>query len=160
MNNQILDIITIGGVIQSAVAPVFLITGVASLLGVLSNRLARAMERARNLEFAIPNTEDSSLKKAQFNELDYLWTRISVLNKSYTLCSLCALLLCFVIVLLFVSHIFAINLSTSIAMVFIAAMLSLIIGLIMSLREVFIATKALRARFKERNIDKEMILKE
>ena len=36
--------------IQSAVAPVFLLSGVGVTLGVLTNRLARIVDRARYLE--------------------------------------------------------------------------------------------------------------
>ena len=36
--------------IQSAVAPVFLLSGIAATLGVLINRLARIVDRARLLE--------------------------------------------------------------------------------------------------------------
>ena len=36
--------------IQLAVAPVFLLTGVAAFLNVLTNRLARIIDRARMLE--------------------------------------------------------------------------------------------------------------
>ena len=36
--------------IQLAIAPVFLLTGIASLLGVMANRLARIIDRARALE--------------------------------------------------------------------------------------------------------------
>src|SRR3984893_1918813 len=40
----------IARLIQSAVAPVFLLTGVAATLGVLTTRLARIVDRARTLE--------------------------------------------------------------------------------------------------------------
>ena len=43
-----------GGVIvhaiQLAIAPVFLLSGIAALLGVMANRLARIIDRARMLE--------------------------------------------------------------------------------------------------------------
>jgi len=40
----------IAHVIQLAIAPVFLISGVATLLSVLANRLGRIVDRARVLE--------------------------------------------------------------------------------------------------------------
>ena len=40
----------IARVIQLAIAPVFLLTGIAGLLGVMANRLARIIDRARDLE--------------------------------------------------------------------------------------------------------------
>ena len=36
--------------IQLAIAPVFLLTGIAALLGVMANRLARIIDRARHYE--------------------------------------------------------------------------------------------------------------
>ena len=36
--------------VQLAIAPVFLLIGVAGLLGVMANRLARIVDRARDLE--------------------------------------------------------------------------------------------------------------
>ena len=36
--------------IQLAIAPVFLLTGIAGLLGVMSTRLARVIDRARSIE--------------------------------------------------------------------------------------------------------------
>ena len=47
MNIQISDI---GHVIQLAIAPVFLLTGVCTMLMVLTNRLARIIDRIRVLE--------------------------------------------------------------------------------------------------------------
>jgi hypothetical protein len=46
---------TVAHVIQLAVAPVFLLTGVSALLGVLTNRLARIIDRARALEAGAPS---------------------------------------------------------------------------------------------------------
>ncbi|MFZ5525014.1 MAG: DUF2721 domain-containing protein [Pseudomonadota bacterium] len=44
------NIITVAHVIQQAVAPVFLLTGVGAILGVLSSRLGRVIDRFRALE--------------------------------------------------------------------------------------------------------------
>ncbi|NVK25521.1 MAG: DUF2721 domain-containing protein [Gammaproteobacteria bacterium] len=112
-----------------------------------------SFKSASILENSIPKAANESLKHLQFKELNYLWRRISLINKAYTLCSVCALLLSFVISMLFISHIIATNLSSAIAITFILAMVSLIVGLILSISEVFLATKALRNRLKSKNID-------
>jgi hypothetical protein len=44
------QVAALGHVIQLAVAPVFLLSGVSGLLGVLTNRLSRIIDRARVLE--------------------------------------------------------------------------------------------------------------
>jgi hypothetical protein len=55
MNIQISDI---GHVIQLAIAPVFLLTGVATKLTVLTNRLARIIDRSRVLEDRLETNHD------------------------------------------------------------------------------------------------------
>ena len=46
---SIADIPTASNAIRDAVTPVFLITGIGSILGVLTNRLGRAIDRYRIL---------------------------------------------------------------------------------------------------------------
>jgi hypothetical protein len=51
----IADIPTVSQAIRDAVAPVFLITGVGSILGVLTNRLGWAVDRYRKLNELKPD---------------------------------------------------------------------------------------------------------
>ena len=51
-------------VIQLAVAPVFLLTGVGTLLAVLTNRLARAVDRSRVVEKLVPESAGETLAAA------------------------------------------------------------------------------------------------
>ena len=139
------DIESLSRVIQMAVAPVFLLAGIGSLLGVLSNRLGRITDRARvleNLYLEARAAEDDteSLQK----KLARLWHRVRIINLAITLCTLCALLICIVIVMMFVGDFAFINISTAIAVVFIIAMLILILGLLSFLREVSLATTGMR----------------
>lgn len=152
MSGEVLEIIHIGQVIQAAVAPVFLITGIAALLGVASNRLMRIMDRSRELENSIPDVQDIQSKKVQTEELRYLWKRISLINKAYSLYTLTALLLCVVITVLFISHIYTIQLSVLISAIFIGALMVLIMALMFSLREIFLTTRSLQIRLKLRNL--------
>ena len=48
--DQIFSAADIGSAIQSALAPVFLLTAIAGLLNVLVHRLSRVVDRARHLE--------------------------------------------------------------------------------------------------------------
>lgn len=137
------DMTTIAHVIQIAVAPVFLLTGVAGFLAVLTSRLARIIDRARELEAALRTG-------AQLGELDLhesirqLARRARLVNRAISMCTTCALLICVVIVLLFVGAIATIDASTVIAVLFIAAMAFLTVGLIIFLREIYIGTATLR----------------
>jgi len=135
--------VALGHVIQLAVAPVFLLSGVSGLLGVLTNRLARIIDRARHLEERLgPGTERSHDRIHA--ELELLSQRGRLINRAVSLCTLCALLICAVIVALFVGAFLVTDLSIPIGLIFTASMLALFSGLVSFLREIYIATRSLR----------------
>ena len=73
-----------------------------------------------------------------------LSTRARLVNLAITFATVCALLTCVTIQTLFLGTFLQINLSKLITVLFIAAMVSLLLGLIAFLREVITATRALR----------------
>lgn len=133
--DAIADIPTVAHVIQQAVAPVFLLSGVAGILGVLTSRLSRTVDRFRLL---------SDLEGAQaerhYPELQILARRARWNQWSIILCTTCALLVCLSIVVMFVGVELAIDLSGPVSLLFVAAMLALIGGLLCFLREIALAT--------------------
>lgn len=133
----------IAHVIQLAVAPVFLLSGVGVTLTVLTNRLARIVDRARVLE-ARPDHPDEALQARLHGDLAVLSLRAKLVNRALTLCTSCALLICLVIVALFASPVLDLDLSGLIAFLFIAAMAAFIGALLYFLREIFVATASLR----------------
>ncbi len=133
----------IAHIIQLSVAPVFLLTGIAAFLGVLSSRLGRITDRARILERRLPNTSGEHYRILK-RELASLWKRIGMINKAIRLCTSSALLVCLVVVTLFLGDVSPFDLSLVIALLFIASMLVLIIGLIYFLREVTRATRSMQ----------------
>lgn len=136
---QAAGISTVAHVIQLAVAPVFLLTGVGALLSVLINRLARVVDRFRVLERHLPDTGDGEPAPLQ-PEMRILSRRARLIHWAITLCTVCALFVCVVIATLFVGSVVGIDLSGTIALLFIAAMLALIAGLLSFLREITLAT--------------------
>src|SRR3954469_11170356 len=86
--------------IQLAIAPVFLLTGIASLLGVMATRLARVIDRARSLEHDWAKLSEDGKTRARI-ELLSLEKRRRVCSWSINFCTLGALLVCLVIVTLF-----------------------------------------------------------
>jgi len=70
---------TIAHQIQLAVAPVFLLAGIGSILNVLAGRLARVVERARQLERDFVAFDDETRAAARA-ELEILDLRMSVVN--------------------------------------------------------------------------------
>ena len=134
MSNPV-DIPSVAHVIQLAVAPVFLLTGIGAILGVLSTRLARVIDRYRVL------TEvDGKNGTTRDEERENLLERSRWIHWSISLCTLCALLVCVVIAALFVGSELGRDPSGLIAVLFTSAMLALISGLVCFLREISIAT--------------------
>jgi hypothetical protein len=133
----------IAQVIQLAVAPVFLLTGVGAILNVLTQRLARIIDRARDLEGRLSLASDSE-KGSYFGQLDVLRRRARLANWALSQCTTSAFLVCTIIVVLFLEAFLSLNRAGVIALLFISAMLSLIAGLLIFLREVFLATASLR----------------
>ena len=133
----------IGHVVQLAVAPVFLLSGVGAMLGVLTNRLARIIDRGRLLEAGLPVATQASAPLMR-SELAVLSERARLINWAISLCTVCALLICGVIVSLFLGPFLQLDLSALVAWLFIAAMVALCSALVSFLREIFVATRHLR----------------
>jgi hypothetical protein len=138
MNIQLGDI---GHIIQLAIAPVFLLNGVCTNLQVLINRLARIIDRSRVLEDRL----DVAYNDTYLNELDVLYRRSHLINLAITLSTACGLFVCLVIALLFIGDTANVTLDKYIAGLFVAAVISLIFSFGFLLREIFIASAAMRA---------------
>ena len=135
----------ISHVIQLAVAPVFLLSGVGALLAVLTNRLARVIDRARAVEARLEVVLDDGPPQPDFvGELKALSRRSRLINWAITLVTVCALLVCAVIAALFLGGFFQADIGSAVSLVFIAAMMTLIGGLLIFLLEINVATRALR----------------
>ncbi|MGV8935327.1 MAG: DUF2721 domain-containing protein [Gallionellaceae bacterium] len=132
-----ISITTLSHVIGLAVAPVFLLTGVGTILNVMANRLSRIVDRFRVLESNLSKVEDVA---ALQHEMQVLAHRERVIYWAISLCTICALLICVVIASLFVGAVSGVQSSALIASLFIAAMFALIVGLLALLREIYIAT--------------------
>lgn len=134
--------ISVAQVIQLAVAPVFLLAGVGATLNVLAMRLGRIIDRARLMEAELLEAP-TEVADDLYARLKVLSKRATLINRAIALCVLCGLLVSLVVAALFVSSAFQLELELPIAIVFVAALLSLAAALVYFLREVFIATGAL-----------------
>ena len=132
----------IARLVQSSIAPVFLFSGVAAMLGVLTNRLARIVDRARTLEAKLVAHPGST---GQLHaDLLVLARRARYINVAISLCAVSALLIALVVVTLFANAFLGFNLGAVIALLFVVAMLVLSAAFIAFLIEVRQATAALR----------------
>jgi hypothetical protein len=132
----------IARVIQLAIAPVFLLTAVGTIIGVLSNRLARIVDRTRVLEERLA---DAHLDTAEMHvELELLGRRMGLSYLSIGLAVICALFIGLLIVMAFTDAFLAIDLSKVIGLLFVAAMVAFIASLLAFLREIFLAVASAR----------------
>lgn len=123
--------------IRDAIAPVFLMSGVATILSVTTSRFSRIVDRYRTLKTASPQTE------AILAELVIMYRRSKIIHLSIEACTICALLVCIVIGIMFVSAELDYTPTHTIAFLFVAAMIALVTGLLLFLYEVHLATGTL-----------------
>lgn len=143
MFNAVVNIGDVGHAIQLALAPAFLLTGIAGLLNVMAGRLARIIDRGRQLSEAVqPNGQ--LLDKIQADELASLERRRSLASAAITGCTLAALLVCIVIASLFMEVLLQFDLKWAIGLLFTGATLAMVTGLGYFLREVHMATQSIR----------------
>jgi Protein of unknown function (DUF2721) len=128
----------IAHVIQLSIAPVFLLTGVGTLLNVLSGRLGRIIDRAYVLKQRL-DTPESSQAAAAVNELHVLERRGRLIYQAIKLSTSSALLVCCVIAALFGSSMLHYPTHQIVAGFFIAVMVTSIVSLTLFLREVYSA---------------------
>jgi hypothetical protein len=95
---------TVTHAIQLAVAPVFLLTAVAGMIGTVAGRLARIIDRARLLEDRIEAAAPEKSMAAAFDELKRLRSRGWLVNACIALLTFCALLIGLTIVTLFIGE--------------------------------------------------------
>jgi Protein of unknown function (DUF2721) len=134
---------SIANVIQLAIAPVFMLTAIGAFLGVITGRLARAVDRARELEDAIGTFQAERLTDAK-HELYVISRRARWTNRAITCCTVCALFICLVIAALFSGAFLATDVSYAAGWLFVLALIALTIGLLAFLREIFLATRHLQ----------------
>lgn len=138
-------------VIQLAIAPVFLLTAIATIINVLIARLARAVDRRRILEEHLPEYEAQAAALAQ-RELGMLSRRISLVIWATALAVLSALMICLLIGVAFVGAFISTDLSHAVAILFVAAVGALTGCLLIFLREISIAAVSARQTARPRAI--------
>ena len=123
--------------IQLSVAPVFLLTAIAGLLGVISNRLARVLDRAQRLQSVTDEAMDLSLLKR----------RMTLLTRASEAVTTTGVLVAAVVAVTFISAIAVIELTAIVVPLFVVAMISLMVGLLTLLLDARVSARLIRRRF-------------
>jgi hypothetical protein len=132
--------------IQLAVAPVFLLTAIGTLINALMGRLGRAIDRRRKLEELLHAFEGET-RSSMEAELAVLAKRIKLVLWAMAFAVLSALVVCLLIGTAFLGAFVELDLARPVAVMFVVSIAALTACLIAFLREVFLAVVADRARF-------------
>jgi hypothetical protein len=142
MITPITDIHSVSEAIRDAVAPVFLLTGIGSILGVLIGRLGRSIDRARFL-----NDMPSEKREKFGQEFKIIVKRTKWLRRAIGLATLAALCVCVSIATLFISVETGFKMPHIVLLAFISSMFSVILALLCFLREIVLASREVIAPF-------------
>ena len=135
----------IADIIQAALAPVFLLAGIAGFVNVLTGRLSRIIDRARDLEPQLLESRGEE-HDALLREMHRLDRRISLVGRAIWLAVFAAMLICLVVVLLFAGTLVRGHFGTAIALLFMLCMIALGAGFGLFLVETQISSRAARVR--------------
>jgi hypothetical protein len=131
----------ISRVIQLAVAPVFLLTAIATMINALNSRLGRIVDRRRVVQERLQTRVDHDAEMAKL-EIRMLVRRSRLVYYAIFGAVLSALLVCLVVAGAFLGALLGADLARGVAALFIAAMLAMIGALGLFLREVFLAVRS------------------
>jgi Protein of unknown function (DUF2721) len=137
-----LDTVTHG--IQLAVAPVFLLTAVAGMIGSVAGRLARIIDRARVLEDRIEAAPSNNPMTSAFSELKQLRLRGALVNACIALLTFCAIMIGLTIMALFLGETTEWQIFRIATILFLSGVTCFLLALLCFLTETLIATRMLK----------------
>lgn len=129
--------------IQLSVAPVFLLAGIGAFLNVCAGRLARVVDRTRQIEPQLLVATDAQHDRL-LDEMRLLDRRIAIINRAILASVVSATLVCMLIILLFAAQMAGVGFNRTIALFFIAALAALAASYILFIVEVRLASRSLR----------------
>jgi MFS family permease len=129
------DIAEIERAIQLAIAPAFLLSGLAALINVLVGRLARVIDRERALRTGTATELP--------DERRILARRARAIYRAIVASVMSAILLCLLIMLSFIGVFMRLHLAWAVGALLVASMLTLIAALVSFLHEIGIASRHL-----------------
>jgi len=140
-----LSVNTVADVVRIAIAPVFLLSGIAAFVNVCTSRLSRIVDRSRDIEPKLLASRGREHDR-WLGELHVLDRRMKLVSWAISLSVLSAVLICAVVVLLFSASIAKIHVATAIALLFIGSMVAIGVGFAVFLVETQVGSRAVRIR--------------
>jgi multidrug efflux pump subunit AcrB len=129
--------------LHEAIGPVILISGVGLLLLTMTNRLGRAIDRARQLKADLPKRAESERGQLQA-QIAVIYRRAKMIRLSITLAAASALLAALLIITLFVTALLQWQQGLLAGIIFVASMISLFASLIAFIMDINLSLHALK----------------
>lgn len=130
-------------VLQVAIGPVILISGVGLLLLTLTNRFGRAVDRARQLARELQAMAEPDRHRLK-SQVEILYRRAQLIRLSIRMAALSLLLASVLIITLFLMALLKLEIGPLISLLFIGCMVSLIVSLGAFLRDIHLSLVALK----------------
>jgi hypothetical protein len=130
-------------IIQLAITPVILISGMGALMLTLTGRMGRIVDRTRGLAGQVrtaPGPERAQLEE----QLDIMWRRALLIRRAVTFNGLSMLVACVLVVVVFTGGISGWNVEGVAIALFAGSLLALIAALVTFLQDIFLSLRALR----------------
>ena len=129
-------------VIQLAITPVIVLTGVGALMLTLTNRLGRVVDRTRSL--AGQMRQEAASERAHLEgQLEILWRRAKLIRLAVTFAGLSMFFSCVLVLAIFVDASVDREFGLELVVIFVAAVMSLILAIGAFLLDVWISLQAL-----------------
>jgi hypothetical protein len=130
-------------ILQIAIGPVILISGVGLLLLSMTNRLGRVIDRSRLLADGLRKCEPA--ERARFtSQLEVLSRRSRLVRKAIILATFSILLAAILIIVLFLGALFQLEIGAIVVIIFVGCLASLIASLVAFIGDVNLSLSALK----------------
>jgi Protein of unknown function (DUF2721) len=135
-------------VLQTAISPVVLISGVGLLVLSMTNRFARTTERARSLAANRGGADEAEQARLDL-QIRILFRRSRILLLSTSLALASVLLAALLTVALFIHYLAAVSLYYLVMALFVLSLTSLIASLVLFIQDMTLSLRALREELRE-----------
>jgi hypothetical protein len=142
-------------VLQTAIGPVILISGVGLLLLSMTNRLSRVIDRARNL-VSQSETVGGPMRERILSQIDILWSQARLIRLSILFASTSVLCAALLIIMLFITALFHIEDAWLLSIIFVACMGSLIASLVVFITDINRSLSAFKVELYGQEIPQEI----
>jgi CBS domain containing-hemolysin-like protein len=130
-------------VLQIAIAPVILISGVGLLLLSLTNRFGRAVDRTRQIHREMRKAATADRPRLAY-QVEVIYRRARLIQVSIVMGALSALFAAILILALFLAALLKWESSVVISLIFICCLVSLVVSLITFIMDIRLSLKALK----------------